>query len=285
MNAFKEEALNAGWTLFCEDVPVETQEVIDFWQEIKRKMPELMVVCGTWRSMKTAPNLKPIATFAGLDVAHIKNPTEVIGAVGYHRYEEKFVVESRLIANAKYAYWNSDHRTQKSKHMSKLFKTAKNVLVPKQIHEVYKDNKDGFLQNIASIRNNAIDGLRDYVNRINMYDWRQELLNMERVGYVPQMPAIKKALDYVVTTKEEFEHNSTYSPPTGFVWIKPDGVVYQKFLDSHAKQDGEPVEVSSTDELPESIRQKMFVLMIGEENRFIEEVGMKVNDSKFWVIL
>jgi hypothetical protein len=82
---------------------------------------------------------------------------------------------------------------------------------------------------------------------------------------------------YVVETKESYERNQSYSPERGFVWIKPDCVVYQ-----HGKEE---ITVPNTDALPEDVRGKLFVLMVSDKERFVDEVGMKADDNKFWVIL
>ena len=68
------------------------------------------------------------------------------------------------------------------------------------------------------------------------------------------------------------------SPEKAFVWIKPNEVIYR------VGKDGDKT-VRSTDELPESIRGKLFVLMVGDAGKLIEEVGLKVKDNQFWVLL
>jgi len=68
-----------------------------------------------------------------------------------------------------------------------------------------------------------------------------------------------------------------FDPDRVFVWIKPNEVIY--------REDKEDIVVKSTDELPENIRGKLFVLMVADAGKLIEEVGVKVKDDQFWVLL
>jgi hypothetical protein len=97
-------------------------------------------------------------------------------------------------------------------------------------------------------------------------------------GYTPKNKAFAEAMEYVVASKEEYERNESYDPDRLFIWIKPDCVVYGE-CEEKAQQ------VASTDELPEDVRGKLFVLMVSDKDTFIDEVGMKAGDNKFWVIL
>jgi hypothetical protein len=168
--------------------------------------------------------------------------------------------------------------------MNKMVKVAKQVLVPKRLHEVCKDSGDKFLSRIANIRDTAYDGMRGKINRINVETWRSELLNMHKQGYTPVNQNVQEAISYILETQDDYEHLVNYDPHKAYVWVKPDEVQYQLFLTKN-KPDGDVVTTSSVDELPESIREKMFVLMISDPMTFIKDVGMKEADNKFWVLL
>jgi hypothetical protein len=95
---------------------------------------------------------------------------------------------------------------------------------------------------------------------------------------------VQEAISYILETQDDYEHLVNYDPHKAYVWVKPDEVQYQLFLTKN-KPDGDVVTTSSVDELPESIREKMFVLMISDPMTFIKDVGMKEADNKFWVLL
>jgi hypothetical protein len=101
---------------------------------------------------------------------------------------------------------------------------------------------------------------------------------MVEQGYKPKNAAFASAMAYVVETKDDFERNQNYNPERGFVWIKPECVIYKR-----GKNDA--ISVPNIDTLPEEIRGKLFVLMVSDKDTFIDEVGMKAGDNKFWVIL
>jgi hypothetical protein len=254
-------------------------------------MPDLILLDSESSTRKSVWDKENPSTKIGelllcrkLSVALTKNPTEKVGSIEYDPYDQKYVVWSRLICNEKFGRWNSENKSQRSKHINKMVKVAQTTLLPKQMKEVYSESKDQFLRNISYIRDSANEGMRNSVNNIGMNTWRKELMHMVEVGYKPSSEQVKSAMEYVVKTKDEYEYLSTYDPPKVFVWIKPDGVTYQRFL-KHASPDGEQIEVPNTDALPDELKSKLFVLSVCDPKKFVEEVGMKEADDKFWVIV
>jgi hypothetical protein len=160
--------------------------------------------------------------------------------------------------------------------MNNIVKEALKYLLPTQLKEVVAESVDKFDRYISNIRDSARQGMRHALSRTND-ELRDELFNMVEQGYKPKNASIASAMAYVVETKESYERNQQYSPERGFVWIKPEGVVY--------KRGKEEISVPNTDALPEDVRGKLFVLMVSDKDTFIDEVGMKAGDNKFWVIL
>jgi hypothetical protein len=64
-----------------------------------------------------------------------------------------------------------------------------------------------------------------------------------------------------------------------FVWAQTNRVIYQ--------YENDPVQhvANSVDEVPENIRNKVMVLQIGNKHSAIVDVGIKVDDTKYWVFL
>lgn len=271
-----DEAIQHGHTLFLNDRPLDRQEVLDIANAVIKKNPAL-VVAGVSRQMRRTVSEGHYAVYRGVDFAFSDAPTEVVGTVGYEY--EQFFVTSRLIENAKFSRWSGrEFNTRKSKHMNKIVKEAIGVLLPTQFHEVVAESGDKFLRHINEIRNNAVQDMRRTLNGTMDY-MRDELFNMVATGYVPKNQQFKRAMEYVVQSKDEYERNEKYNPDRTFVWIKPNEVLYKVGSDEEARS------VPSTDDLPENIRGKMFVLMVSDKNTFIDEVGMKADDNKFWIIL
>jgi hypothetical protein len=269
-------AVQVGHEHFYENIPVFKSEAIDLLNAIKKKKPELIVVGGSRRRTHYAENNVQVHTYRELELAYANMPNQVVGAIGFDG--EVYTVNSRLIENARFSAWSSyDHHTKKSKHMNNIVKEALKYLLPTQLKEVIAESKDKFNSEIGKIREKANYGMRNVLGSTNLA-LRDELFHMVEQGYKPKNASFASAMAYVVETKDEYDRNQYYDPPKAFVWIKPDSVVYK--IDK-----GELLSVATTEDLPEEIRGKLFVLMVSDKDVFIDEVGMKADDNKFWVIL
>jgi hypothetical protein len=269
-------AVQSGHEHFYENIPVYKPQILDILNAVRKKKPELIVVGGSRQRVHYAQNNVQVTTYRELNLAYANLPEQVVGAIGFDG--EVYTVNSRLIENAKFSAWSSyDHHTKKSKHMNNIVKEALKYLLPTQFKEVVEESISSFNTHIGQIRDDARQGMRYALHR-TIDDLRDELFNMVEQGYKPKNTSIASAMTYVVETKESYERNQSYDPERAFVWIKPDCVVYRRGKD-------DPRQVGSTDELPEEIRGKLFVLMVSDKDVFIDEVGMKAGDNKFWVIL
>jgi hypothetical protein len=268
-------AVQNGHQHFYQNIPLGNSQTIDLLNAIKKKRPELIVLKGSRQRMHFTNDGVQVHIYRELELAYANLPEQVVGAVGFDG--EVYTVNCRLIENARFSAWSSyDYHTKKSKHMNNIVKEALKYLLPTQLKEVVAESVDKFDRYISNIRDSARQGMRHTLSRTND-ELRDELFHMVEQGYKPKNASIASAMAYVVQTKESYERNQTYNPERGFVWIKPDGVVYK-----HGKEE---TSVPNVEALPEEIRGKMFVLMVSDKDTFIDEVGMKAGDNKFWVIL
>lgn len=269
-------AVQNGHTCFYEEYPIDDPKSIDLVNAIRKKKPELIVVGVSRQMIKMGATNTTYKMYRGFDLAYANLPEQVVGTVGYEY--EQFFVTSRLIENAKFSQWSGrDYNTKKSKHMNNIAKEAPKYLLPTQFKEVVDESKDKFNRFIHDIRSEAIQGMRYALNQTND-GLRDELFHMIEQGYKPKNASFARAMTYVMETKEEYERNQNYDPPKAFIWIKPDCVVY-------GKNEAEAQRIARKEELPEEIRGKLFVLMVADQDKFVDEVGMKAGDNKFWVIL
>lgn len=268
-------ATQAGHQHFYDHIPVYKPQVLDLLNAIKKKKPELIVVDGA-EQIGTYVGDKRVIMYRGLNIAYADMPNEVVGYISFDG--DSYAVNSRLIENAKYSSWNSrDYHTKKSKHMNNIVKEAIRYLLPTQMHEVVSASV-GTMQNFASeIREKARRSMNEKLNPLS-HVMRDEIFHMIANGYTPKNEELAKAMQYVKETEHEYDALRNYDPLKAFVWIKPNEVVYRV----GKEQD---VVVKSTDELPEDIRGKLFVLMVGDGGKVIEEVGLKVKDNQFWVFV
>ena len=267
-------AVQQGHKHFYDHIPLYKPEIIDLLNAIKKKRPELIVVKGS-RQRGHYVNNTLVYTHCELELAYANMPNEVVGAIGFDG--EVYTVNCRLIENARFSAWSSyDYHTKKSKHINNIVKEALKYLLPTQLKEVVAESVDKFDRYISNIRDRSIHSMRAALHSTNDA-LRDELFHMVATGYKPKNASFASAMAYVVETKDEYERNERYDPEKLFVWIKPECVVY--------KRGKEEISVPNTDALPEEIRGKLFVLMVTDKDSFIDDIGMKAGDNKFWVIL
>ena len=268
-------AVQAGHQHFYENIPVFKPQVLDLLNAIKKKKPELIVIGGV-NQRGTYLNDTRLILYAGLSIAYADMPNQEVGSISFDG--ESYIVTSRLIENARFSSWNSrEYHSKKSIHMNNIVKDAIKYLLPTQMQEVVSAS-EGTMQNYAyEVRERARRSMNAKLRPLEGV-MRDEIFHMIASGYTPKNEELAKAMEYVKATEHEYDALCDFDPEKAFVWIKPNEVIYR------VGKDGDKT-VRSTDELPESIRGKLFVLMVGDAGKLIEEVGLKVKDNQFWVLL
>ena len=160
--------------------------------------------------------------------------------------------------------------------MNNIVKDAIKYLLPTQMNEVVCASINVIGNYASEIRDRARRSMNEKLNPVQ-HILRDELMHMIANGYKPKNSEVAEAMLYVAKTEDEYDALRNFDPDRVFVWIKPNEVIY--------REDKEDVVVKSTDELPENIRGKLFVLMVADAGKLIEEVGVKVKDDQFWVLL
>ena len=95
-------------------------------------------------------------------------------------------------------------------------------------------------------------------------------------GYTPKTTEFLKAFNLIKQEGDELKRLSKYKPKATFVWLKKDSA---HLLDS----DGTETIATSPDAIPEDIRNKIAVLQIGADRSAVINVGMKIDNTKYWV--
>jgi hypothetical protein len=258
-----------------EKVILQTLELMD---EIKKKNPMLQFKLGGNRLYMNDPlgaNGR-IELKTSLLVHDVSDPDKSIGQIGYDT-DEKYWVRSRLIRNEKYGRWNtSQHQSKFSKHMKNIVKEASKTLKPLSYEEV-KEEYEGHVTRATTQRSNLTVSKTNAKVRMNFNDVFPELLHMHNTGYTPSTPKMAEAIAYAVENRQELEKYYNYNPKKCMIWVRPNIVVYE--IDNELKQ------VNTTNELPENLRGKLFVLDITDKGQFVEDVGMKQDGGVYWVLL
>jgi len=268
-------AVQAGHEHFYDHIPVFKPQLLDLLNAIKKKKPELIVKGGVNQRGVYKDDTRLIL-YCGLSLAYADMPNDEVGSITFDG--ESYIVTSRLIENARFSAWNSrDYHSKKSIHMNNIVKEAIKYLLPTQMQEVFMASAGSIQSYAHDIRARAERSMNEKLRPLQNV-MRDEIFNMIASGYTPKNEELAKAMEYVKETEGDYDALRNFDPKKAFVWIKPNEVVYR--VDKE-----EDVVVRSTDQLPEDIRGKLFVLMVGDDGRIIEEVGLKVNDTQFWVFI
>jgi len=253
-------------------------QVLDLMEAIKLKNPMLSFKVGGNRLYINDPlgaNGR-VETKTSLVVFDVGDPDKPIGGVGFDS-DDKYFVRSRLIRNEKFGRWNtSQHQSKSSKHMKNIVKEAGKYLKPLSYEEV-KEEHEGNIERAIIQRSRTVVAKADVAMKMNFSDVFSELLHMRNTGYTPTTPKMAQAIAYAVENKEELEKYYDYKPKKCMIWVRPNSVVYE--IDKVINQ------VNTTAELPENLREKLFVLDITDKNTFVEDVGMKQDTGIYWVLL
>lgn len=258
------------------DVLVKTMELFN---AVKLKDPMLIIKEGYRKStILIRENERKI--YRGVDLIHASNPEFVVGSLMY--INDKYMVESRLIENNKYAHYNSDHHCNASQNMKNIVKIALSKLKPLQIHEVARKSLEScrIHTDISDIRHDIARSIRDEISSVSRTEIFEELLHMRNMGYAPKGEAMGKLMTFVNKNEARFREDYEFNPEVRFVYINPNNTI------TVTKQEGESLgDYPNVNSLPEDILSKLTVLMLSPDNTFIRDIGKKDKENMFWITL
>lgn len=270
-----------GHGIFIEDVLPAPQPLKAFYDEIKHKYKGITfktIHNPKWSMPTTTPGFDDYKVFAKLTMIYADAPDLEVGWIGIEKSSNDkivYVVQSPRIRNERYASYNDDYHIKKSSNFKTAVKTALENLKPFDIDQVMQDNITQLNSAQTQITSPANSRLYEATNmRASIV--QEEVEAMLLSGYQPKTPQFIAALSLIKEHGEELKRLSKYKPKGTFVWLKPDRVEYMAEGDL-------PTVVTDVNDVPEDIRNKIAVLQIGANGSAIIEVGMKIDDTKYWV--
>lgn len=187
-------------------------------------------------------------------------------------------VESNSIRNERYKLTNPNYNAKESRDFKIAVKTARQHLREVAFANVRKEAEYTCEAARSSITGAADLAIRGAL-RMSVPDLLHEVKGMISLGYTPKTAAFLNAVEFIKDKGDELERVKNYKPTAVFVWLQPHCAVYQYSGNPEAHT------AHTVDELPEEIRNKIAVLNIGERNSPIIDVGVKVDDTKYWVFM
>jgi hypothetical protein len=262
-----------GHTCFIGDIPFHP-ELKKFFLEFHHKNKNAIAVVDRYPSTDGSYHAINIAFDHAIDLLAGRLCVEKDDASDAPIY----AVEADSIHNPRYKDTNKNYNIKKSKDFKKASKLARQHIKAFDFLQVQNTNRYAFLSAQGDINQKGRSKLASTF-RIEVSDMLQEVKAMTLAGYTPSTAAFSNAMAFINEEGAEAQRAATYKPRKAFVWLMPTCAVY--------KYDGdvEPQTAHTVEELPEEIRNKIAVLNIGEKNSPIIDVGVKVDDTKYWVFM
>jgi hypothetical protein len=310
LEAVVENAKTLGHQYFVAGFPVE-QELMEFTQGIQKVMPKVKFypntlfiknvavndengVYQTTRSMRVCDEL-----FVYMD----EFPFD-IGRVGYAdnsvtnkaKAENTYSVYSRKISNAKYALHRDQHHMIMTKDMGKAIKNACKYLVPYTTRELAQAFYEPIHNNVSNVfeevKSKMHNGAREIVN--NRMAILQEVAFLKKQGVEFTTPEFRDLAGRVDQLIADYAEQEKRQISAFFVRFRQVGdstyADLQEVLevrnirwDAKMNTTGTQALTYPVNELPQDIAGQIAVLNILENDGYVAGVGMKLDDTNFWV--
>jgi hypothetical protein len=308
LNFVAEEAKGLGHKVFFNGVPVE-QELLEFAQGVQKAMPKVKFypntfeyknvpindengVYQTTRSMRVCDEMFVYMDDFPFDMGRISWCDNAVGKSG----ENTYAVYSRKISNAKYATHRDQHYMIMTKDMDKAVKNARKHLVPYTTRELAQAFYEPIHNQVSKVLEHAkgrmYNGARE-VSHAHM-SILQEIRFLKKQGVEFTTPEFRELAGKVDQLVEDYEEQEKRKVSALFVRFRQVGdstyADLQEVLDVRdirwdAKMNTTGAQAVSyvLDELPQDIAGQIAVLNILEDDGYVANVGMKIDDSTYWV--
>lgn len=285
-HSYKINAENAeahGHKYWIDGVPVH-HELVRFVNEFraKRRNASLRVVGNpTYREyvFDAVNGDRSYVVWTSVGIIFPEMPDQAAGKLKYDTDKKAYVVESDKIINERYRSGSDHYNTKRTTDMVKAIKTAMQYIKPLTFDEIRKPQEWRLTNALDSVRDPARRKLREFFVMSDSKEVMAEINHMIASGYQPASAAFRKAIDVMNTEGAELKRLETYKPRTCFVWSMPDRMAFQ-FSDESV-----PHTVTNMDDVPETIRDKLAVLSIADNDTTIPDVGHRISEKLYWVFV
>jgi hypothetical protein len=207
------------------------------------------------------------------------SPPFPVGTIDYDG--ENYIVTSDLIKNEKFARYNHDFHSKRSKDIKKALKVALTYIRPASWELVAQSSRRDIRTHLAEWNNKpaqAIDyHIRYQISRDIVYE---EIIKTMEQGGEFKTAAFNEAIKVILENREEVKRREALNLTHLFVFVNAQGM-YESNVWTGAKSD---------DELPEEVRMKLGMLRLLDEPKtnssgaILDEVGTRCGNY-FWVFV
>ena len=303
-----QSAKELGHTNFFNGIPVE-KELMEFAQSVQKAMPKVKFypntfeyknvpvndehgVYQTTKSMRVCDEMFVYMDDFPFDMGRISWCDNAVGKSG----ENTYAVYSRKIQNAKYATHRDQHFMIMSKDMGKAVKNATKYLIPYTTRELaqafYEPLHEKVSHVLSKVKSNMHDGAREIVN--NRMAILQEVAFLRKQGVEFTTPEFRDLAGKVEQLIADYNEQDNRKVSALFVRFKQVGddtyVDVQEVMnvreirwDVKMNTTGSLSTTYPLNELPQDIAEQVSVLSILENDGYVSNVGMKIDETTFWV--
>lgn len=208
---------------------------------------------------------------------------EPVGYVAWtrgSRSPREYLVYSRLIDNAKHRWDRVESNSLRSKELNKSVKTAMTALLPWDMSEFAHKSVD----NASRFHSRWVDEISDvqYAFRLGSDVMADELEHLLNSGIEFKNPEVKTAVENLAKYKEWKRRRGVGNRALECVVMVDSNIGLVKRDNGGVLADA--IVLESYDQLPEKHKANISLLkVIGEDNKFVPNVGYRANDHLFWV--
>lgn len=307
VDAIIEGAKELGHTDFFNGFPVD-KELLTFVTGVSKAMPKAKFYPNTF-TMKSIPVHDENGVYQTTKSMRVCDEFFVymddfpfdIGRIGYGDNAVKsgdstYAVYSRKIQNAKYALHRDQHYMIMSKDVGKAVKNATKYLIPYTTRELaqafYEPLHEKVSHVLSKVKSSMHDGAREIVN--NRMAILQEVAFLKKQGVEFTTPEFRELAGKVDELIDGYNEQDKRNVSALFVRFKQVGddtyVDVQEVMnvreirwDVKMNTTGSLSTTYPLNELPQDIAEQVSVLSILENDGYVSNVGMKIDETTFWV--
>ena len=298
-------AKECGWKYWLEDIPV-SGDLMNFANAVKDVMPNLtfLPVDTEYKEIRVVESVegstKRLRVYNELALCMEGNPFDLgrinfkDNSVGKGIKESTYGVYSRKIQNAKYGTHRSQFNMIMSSDVGKAVKNVSKYVVPYSARELAQAFYDPMVRNVAHVLQGVENKARDHVGQLR-HDWNSMLteiraLKAKGVEFItPEFKRIAESVDDVYGAYESEKVRKISALFVRFHMIGDETfVTLQEAINvrdnyQEIKLGENTYATVPVSELPEDIVGSVSVLNILNNEQYVANVGMKLDNNHFWI--
>jgi len=203
--------------------------------------------------------------------------------IGYLRYmNNKFVVHSRLIKNAKYRQWRDEHNQKECVKPERALKNLIEFMRPLSMKEVSKEIRELAKDKEGSWRSNASRSANSVIrDRLTVPKIVEEITHLVALGVEFKTDEFRNLVNEGLALYAESKRVAEVKTDHNYVHFMPDGRVMLGLRTNHTT--AETKELAPEEPLPEEISNNLALLKMLGSKEFLPEIGFKKSDTEYIV--